>query len=778
MKFSGELSLHEGWRFKTTLAQGVEKPSFHDTDFEPVTLPHDWQIHNPRDPHMEQGYSQGYYPRNQMGWYRRALQVPEAWQGKQLLLHIPGCQRFYDVYLDGERIGGRRYGYLPLMLDLTDRAGVGEHLLAIRVNNTDTLGDRWYSGAGLCRGMSLMVKEPVYMQPWSLKADYTLREDSADLKAEITLCHPAHAGTLTVRAALQAPDGSLACEAEKTIAAEGCETRVALPMQVAKPLRWDIDHPHRYRLTLTVAQDGAVLDTAWETVGFRSFSFDEDQGFILNGRMRKLYGADLHHDGGVCFGAAVPRAVWRRRLLTLKEMGCNAIRCSHNPQDEALYDLCDELGMVMIDELYDKWCDSALYFDRLFREDWRDDLHMMVARDRNHPSIVLWSMGNELEIQYQEQFYDLLKTLCDECRRLDPSRPVSLALIGFCLQDYGDSTPLQKKVDAVLRYADIVDVFMGNYMESYYTALREAGMRKAIIGSEVFTYYRTAELSATHAIAQSPWADVQNRPYVAGGLVWAGVDYLGESLGWPCKGWTGCPVDSAGFRKLRGWYIASQWTEEPVLRLGILDGTAYDDHARANWGFPQMLDCWTGPREDLMRHVCVMTNCDEVRIYRNDESVRRLTERLPDGMMHFSIPYAPGTLRAEGWRNGAKVAEQVLHTPDAPAAIALRCDDLNEPDNEGVCHVELTLTDGFGQPWTLTGPECTIEVKGAELLGFDNGDLLADRDPHSPVCPFHLGHAVAYLRQRANTLRVSAVCGEIRAELELHACIGAGNGRQ
>ena len=168
-----------------------------------------------------------------------------------------------------------------------------------------------------------------------------------------------------------------------------------------------------------------------------------------------------------------------------------------------------------------------------------------------------------------------------------------------------------------------------------------------------------------------------------------------------------------------------------------------------------------------MRHVCVMTNCDEARIYRNGESVRRLTERLPDGMMHFSIPYAPGTLRAEGWRNGAKVAEQVLHTPDAPAAIILRCDDLNVPDNEGVCHVDLTLLDGFGQPWTLTGPECAIEVEGAELLGFDNGDLLADRDPHSPVCPFHLGHAVAYLKRQKDTLRVRAVCGEIRAELAL-----------
>ena len=355
--------------------------------------------------------------------------------------------------------------------------------------------------------------------------------------------------------------------------------------------------------------------------------------------------------------------------------------------------------------------------------------------------------------------------MCGQCRQLDPSRPVSLALIGFCLRDFNDATPLQKKVDAVLRYAEIVDVFMGNYMEGYYTALREGGMRKAILGSEVLTYYRNAELSTFHALAQSPWADVKNRPYVAGGLVWAGVDYLGESTGWPCKGWTGCPIDSAGFRKLRGWYVASQWKDEPVLRVGIADGAAYDDHARSSWSFPQMLDCWTAPREDLMRHVCVMTNCDEVRIYRNGDAVRRLTAKQPDGMMHFSIPYAAGTLRVEGWRGGEMAAEQVLHTPDAPAAIELRCEDLYEADNEGICHVELTLTDGFGQPWTLTGPECVLEVEGAELLGLDNGDLMADRDPRSPVCPFHLGHAVAYLRRKGNTLRVRASCGEIQSEL-------------
>ena len=761
MRFTNEIGFNHGWKFRQTLAAGVEQPGFDDRAFEEVTLPHDWQITGPRDPGMEWGWSQGYYPRNGVGWYRKHLNVPKDWEGRTVWLLIDGCQRFYDVFLNGERIGGRRYGYLPCLLPLTDLKE--DNLLAVRVNNSDTLGDRWYSGAGLYRGVRLLVKHPCHIRPFSLQTMYELEGEGAEMtvRADVTQALPG----CTALCRLSRADGAVAATAECDV----CDSRIEMRFAVPSVHLWDLDDPYLYSLELTLERSGETLDTAFETVGFRTAVFDADQGFLLNGKVRKLYGVNLHHDGGAVFGAALPKEVLRRRLRVLREMGCNAVRCSHNPHAEFLYDLCDEMGFVVIDELYDKWCGSSLYFSKLFDTDRFEDLECLIARDRNHPSIVLWSMGNELEIQYSDRFYALLKEMAEHCRRLDPARPVSLALIGFCMRHYlDDETDLQTKLDLVLRYAELVDVFMGNYMEGYYTALRKAGMRKAIIGSEVFTYYRNAELSASQTVWKNPWDDVRQRDYVAGGFVWAGVDYLGEAGDYPSRGWTGCPVDSTGWRKLRAWYLASRWKETPVLRLGFLDDGAYDDGARANWGFPLMRGDWHARRRDLFQHVCVMTNCDEVRLYLNDDVVRRCSEYGSDGMMHLLVPYVPGVLRAEGWRQGIKVIEQVLHSSERFAAIRATCAD---PVGDGeVAQIDLELLDEYGQLWERSTPAFTVSVAGdAELVGLDHGDLLDDGpETAKDACRFHLGHAIAYVRPGASGhFSLTVTCQDLQTRFEM-----------
>ena len=314
----------------------------------------------------------------------------------------------------------------------------------------------------------------------------------------------------------------------------------------------------------------------------------------------------------------------------------------------------------------------------------------------------------------------------------------------------------------MLRYAQIVDVFMGNYMENYYQALHDAGLDKAIIGSEVFTYYRLKELTSADPEAVSPWRDVRDRPYVAGGFVWAGVDYLGESTGWPVKGWTGCPIDSTGWPKLRAEYIRSQWSGEPMVRVGVMDERAYDDRARANWSFPLMTDRWTAPHPDLMRHVCVMTNCEEVTLRLNDGPLRRGRPEA-DGMVHFLVAYQPGTLVAEGLRGGVKVAEQVLWTAEGPASVRLTAREACE----GLLQIDATVWDEHGQLWTGDAPEGTVTVEGpAVLLGTDDGDFLRDRDPRRPVCPFHLGHFILYLRRTGiGQVRVTLEAGGMTCEL-------------
>ncbi len=765
MKWFDQIDLNDHWLFSLGDAQGAEQAEFDDAAFASVTLPHDWQISVERDPNMEWGWSQGYYPRYQVGWYRLHFAGRREWAGKTIRLLLDGCQRFFDVYLNGERVGGHNFGYVPCLIDLTGKIQ-DENVLAVRVNNADSKGDRWYSGAGLTRGVRLLVDDPVHIVPWSLFAPYELNDDDhADVHAKMTLQNSGDLTSADLTLTLAAPDGSVAARVHRKLSLPAGQTEVSLDFSLDFIRRWDVTMPNLYRITVTL-DSGDCHDEATEVLGFRTFHFDGDTGFCLNGRSMKIYGADLHHDAGAVFGAAAPRAIIRRRLERLQQMGCNAIRTSHNPHDEALYQLCDELGLLMIDELYDKWINSETYSSRLHERDWQEDLTLMVLRDRNHPSIILWSMGNELEVQYSEYFYQHFREMKAACLALDPTRPVTVVLVGFGGRD---NEPLESKLRDALRYNEMVDVFCGNYMESFYTAMRAAGVNKAIIGTEVFSYYRQDELTATTVIAQSPWADVDDRPYVAGGFVWAGVDYLGESTGYPCKGWTGCPIDSTGIWKLRAWHLHSQWVQEPVLRIGVYDGEHVPwDGSNSMWGFPPLSGHWNYRGWDRMQHVAIMTNCDEVRIYQNDDPVRICREKSPDRLFHMYVRYRTGgTLRVEGWQYDCCVVEQTLHTAWEPVKLELR---LSKPrdDEEGLCIAECWLLDEYGQPYEMERPEVRFAVSGkAQLIGVDSGNLMDTFDPWGDHVRLNNGHAVAYVRLWGEDGQLTACCGNLETTARL-----------
>ena len=761
------LSLNENWLFRLTDDEAALMPDFDDSGFAAVTLPHDWQISSPRRADSPGGAAQGFFPREEVGVYRLHFTPDERWRGQTVHALFDGIQRFARVYLNGTPVGGRPYGYVPTLCDLTGALRFGEdNVLAVFVDNRDpsggkwyaAAGDRWYSGAGIYRNAWLLVRHESHIAHDGVRVVATplmkgpsgdvpdvngirCREAAVSLRAEI---EGARDGDM-LRVSVFGPNGETAATVE---AAATAATSLAFTLN--NPALWSPETPALYRAEVSLARGGEALDEHVVSFGVRSAQFDEEDGFLLNGVKTKLWGVNLHQDGGMT-GAAVPIEVWKKRFKTLKELGVNTIRASHNPMAEEVYDLCDEMGFFVIDELYDKWDNSNMYFDALFEEWHERDLSAMIRRDANHPCVILWSVGNEVGGQYSERFFECLESLTSQARREDPTRGVTAALIGFVLPGWNDVTPLGVKLAAVRRYAESVDVFMGNYMEHFYEKLRESGMRKPIIGSEVRTYYRYDEkyMNSTQLSNESPYAIVKKYDWVCGAIVWAGVDYLGEASFWPMRGWTGNLLDATGDIKLRAWYCAAQWTTKPLLKLAVYDESEPWDGARGLWGFPQMRAHWKYTQFEKVMHVAAMTNCDTVKLYQNSQTVRvaRLAD-FPDGMVHFYLPYIPGVLRAEGYQCGNLVAEDILYSDHGPDSLRVTIDrDALPADGKSVAIVDVFLEDKHGRRYMQESPNATFEARGAaSLMAADNGDAFAVRAFDAPSCPLHNGHLMILLR--------------------------------
>ncbi|MGN0778119.1 MAG: glycoside hydrolase family 2 protein [Aristaeellaceae bacterium] len=747
------------WLFALTEDTAALQPAYDDSSWQPVTLPHDWQIDQPRTKDAPGGGCQGYYPREQVGVYRLHFRAEEEWRGKQVRLLFDGVQRFSEVWLNGVQVGGHAYGYVPFLADLSDALDVeGENVLAVRVDNRAVgqeyaaSGDRWYSGAGIIRDVWLLVDEAVHLTHDGLRITATpihngpsgdvpdvagIRCDKARCAVTCEVSGDSRGRTVTLT--VTTPDGSTVFTGERP-----AQALVRWAFDIPKPRLWSPDTPVLYHAR--VEMDGDALISAF---GVRSAVFDTEDGFLLNGQKTKLWGVNLHHDGGAV-GAAVPPEIWVRRLKALKQMGVNTIRCAHHPMPEFFYALLDEMGFLCMDELVDKWEGCGMYFDRTWHAR-HEDLAAMIRRDANHPSIILWSVGNEIGHQFSEKFYTYLKELVDATRALDATRAVTCVLISCVLRDYNDITPMGVKLAALQRYAELVDVVCGNYMEHYYEKMREYGIRKPVLGSEVAMYYRKDEHALNNAqfSRENPYTIVKKYDWVCGSILWAGVDYLGEAMLWPQRGWTGNPLDATADWKLRAWYVASHFKQEPVLKICVYDESEPWDGARGMWGFPQMRSHWKLPHFEKVYHVAVMTNCDKVLLYQNSQTVRYGFRRDDDdGMVHFYLPYIPGILRAEGYMGAMKVAEDVLYSDHEADHLTVTLDRNELPaDGRSVAMIDLTVNDRHGRRFMLEDRLVTVKAEGAPVeIRMDNGNAWDTTPFLRTACPTHNGHLLVLLK--------------------------------
>lgn len=704
------------WKFILDDKQEYANELFNDGNWNKVDLPHDWNISQPFE--EKYGGSTAFLPEG-IGWYRKTFILPKSFQGKQISILFDGIFHQSDVYLNGKHLGFRPYGFCSIEYDLTPYLHSDkENTLAVRVDCTGER-PRWYAGSGIYRHTWLQAVNPVHIKTYgTFVSTRYMTKNNAVLELVSTIVNSSdESRTISILQEIKSPSGKPVGQTEdKRIPIPAGETiQVKQVFNLPSPRFWSVDTPQLYELETLIAINGKITDRYTTPFGVRTTVFDKDKGFLLNGEPVKLKGMCLHQDAG-SFGVAVPYRSNERRLEILKEYGCNAIRCAHNPPSPELLDLCDRLGFIVIDEALDKW--KSGYYEKYFDEWWQKDIENMVLRDRNHPSVVLWSIGNEVQEAWDSTNVGVerAKMLQDFVHSLDATRQVTLAA--------------QNRHQE--HFAGVTDVIGYNYLEARLLSDRKKFPERIFVVSEELPYFRGEEGRIRSYTPLNPWEIVANHDFIAGGFIWSGVDYLGEASRWPSKGWPNGLFDICMFEKPRAAYHRAMWNPEPMVRIAVVDASLDIDHGRDLWQWPKMAAHWNFPEryEEMIMEVRTTTNCDSVEIYLNgDQMGKQATADFTNNTIVWYLPYKPGKLEAVGYKGNREVARHALITSKETAKAKITPDrTMLKADGEDVLHITVELEDEDGHFVQTDDRKVSVAVEGeAKLIGIDNGDLRRER---------------------------------------------------
>ena len=677
--------------------------AFDDNDWQPIDLPHDWAIELPfeNDPALT---SKGFYPlgRNypatSVGWYRRVLDLPAADANKRITIEFDGAYRETMVVFNGFYIGRHSGGYDPFSFDVTDFANPGgRNVLLVRVDATSS--DGWfYEGAGIYRHVWLVKTNPVHVKKWGTFVSAKVGSDGAALaiRTEVSNQSQSAQGVRVVSTVLD-PKGKAVGKVATTTASipQGGEQSYEQEMTVSQPLLWSLEERNLYTLVTEVRMGGETVDRYETPFGIRTLHFDSEKGFFLNGKPVKLRGTCNHQDhAGV--GAALPDAVQYYRVRKLQEMGCNSLRTSHNPPTPELLDACDELGMLVFDEtrMMSSNPEGLSQFENLVR------------RDRNHPSVFMWSMGNEEALARTDRGLKVLTAMKEVATLHDGSRPVSIAPTG-AIGTGGLA---------------VCDVMGYNYMDPAAAAYHKAHPDKPVIGTETVSAVGTRGIYITdpdkgyvssydpytttgRASAEGWWSFCDAQPWLAGGFVWTGFDYRGEPSpnGWPNISSQYGIIDTCGFPKDTFYYYQSWWTARPVL------------HIFPHWNWPGM--------EGKEIAVWVHSNMDKVELFLNGQSLG-MKEMKKNSHLAWNVKYAPGTIEARGYKADKLAMTAKRETTGAAARLAMMADRKEiSADGEDVAMFAVEVRDAQGRVVPVTDNTVSFTVSGeGRLIGVGNGD--------------------------------------------------------
>lgn len=756
---SGQSMLfNSGWKFHKGDVQGADRPDINTTGWRTVNLPHDWSIEGPFS--QEWASATAFLPGG-IGWYHKTFTVPAAWKLKEVYVYFDGVYKNSTVWLNGHLLGNRPNGFIPFQYELSKYLNFnGPNNISVKVDHTEFADSRWYTGSGIYRNVYLIAKAPLHMAQWGVQfSTPAVSAGSAQANTRVTvLNNTGKKTTATINCRLIDPAGKVAASGVKTITLgvkDSTSTDVALT--VKSPKLWSVEHPQLYTLKVTLSGNGQIADTYTDRVGIRSIKFDADNGFFLNGQNLKLKGVCIHDDAGA-LGVAVPEGVWRRRLKILKDGGCNSLRMSHNPHADYLYKLCDELGMLVMDEAFDEWevgknkwvqgwnvgTPAKNGYHEYFAAWATTDLRDMVLRNYNHPSVIMWSIGNEIDYPNDPYTSEVLNTgrnpqiygkgylpdhppasqlsllsekLAKVVKSVDRTRPVTAALAGVVMSN-------------TTTYPENLDIVGYNYQEYRYADDHKAYPKRVIYGSE-------------NSMAVGSWNAVDSNKYIAAQYLWTGIDYMGEAGKWPERSNRAGLLDLAGFTKPAYYFRQSLWSAKPMIYIGT--GMVPKNAGRGG-GRPQAEPTWNWQPGDKMRVTCY-TNCTEAELFLNGQSLGKKVQN-DARVITWDIDYQPGTLTVKGYNSGQQQATYALKT--AGDAALIKATLVNESAGDmkaGLAQIALQVTDKAGIPVYRADQEVTVSIAGnAKLSGLESGSADSHEDYKANKRKLLNGKLLAYIQ--------------------------------
>lgn len=766
------VNFNKDWKFCLNIEahENPAAPEFDDSGWRTLDVPHDWAIEGDFDEHNPSGTGGGALPGG-IGWYRKTFKVSKKDKGQVFSIEFDGVYMNSSVYINGHLLGTRPYGYISFSYDLTPYINWnGDNVIAVKVDNSDQPNSRWYSGCGIYRDVRLVKFNQVHIAEWGTYVSTpTVSRDKALVKVSATIndgnvIWSKVTRNLTVKSTIKDSEGKaiITSTASRELNWKGEEPEVVVDdsIWVDSPHLWSVDNPYMYTLVTELTLNGKRVDTYETPFGIRTIEFRADSGFFLNGEHIRINGVCNHHDLG-CLGAATNERAIERQLQILKEMGCNGIRCSHNPPSPILLDLCDRMGFLVMDEAFDMWRrrktdrDYARFFDEWYERDLTD----LVVRDRNHPSIVLWSIGNEVLEQWSDAKADTLSLeqanlilnmghsedqlakegemsvnslitarLAEIIKKLDSTRPVTAG----CNEPSPGNHLFRSGAIDVIGYnyhnqnvPAVPRLFPGKpfIITESVSALMTRGFYEMPSGQMMTRPVRwdrpyfnpTFSCSAYDNVA-TPWGShheenllfLNSQPFVAGQYIWTGFDYIGEPTpyGWPARSSYFGIVDLAGFPKDVYYLYQAEWTDTPVLHL----------FPHWNWEPGEQIDMW-----------CYYNNADEVELFINGKSQGTRTKDADHLHVVWNVTFEPGTVKVVARKNGVETASREIHTAGEPAQIRLTPDRSTIKNNGtdlSFVTVEILDKDGNLCPNADNLVQFQVEGKGF-IAGVDNGSPIS-----------------------------------------------------